>query len=165
MNNPDDQTGFSAPPPTPQYDPYAQVPANDPYAAVPGNDPYYPVQTVLGKRRSVGMVILLSIVTCGIWTVVWSYQNGEELKRYRGKGIGGALYAVITAFVSVVTMFLLAGEVEEAYRDLGYQSPVNTMTGLWFLLPIAGPIVWYVKMQDAINQYWTMLGQTNEPGL
>ena len=75
------------------------------------------------------------------------------------------MHLLITILASPVTMFLLAGEVEQAYRDMGQEPPVTTMSGLWFLLPLVGNIVWYVKMQDAINNYWTMHGQTNEPSL
>ena len=40
----------------------------------------------VGKPRSIGLVILLSIVTFGVWTIIWSYQNGEELKSYARTG-------------------------------------------------------------------------------
>ena len=43
----------------------------------------------VGKPRSVGLTILVSIVTFGIWTFLWSYWNGEELKAYRREGLGG----------------------------------------------------------------------------
>ena len=119
----------------------------------------------LGKRRSTGLVILLSIVTCGIWIFVWAYQNGDELNRWSGKGLGGGLHLVITIFVSPVTMFLMAGEVEQLYRDDGQEPPITTLWGLWFLLPLIGNIIWYVRIQDAINTYWTAHGQTNDPGL
>ena len=118
-----------------------------------------------GIRRSIGLTILLSIVTCGIWTWVWSYKNGEELKRFRHDGIGGVGYLFITIFISPVTMFLMANEVEKGYQESGRQSPVSTLLGLWFLLPIIGSFVWYIKMQHALNDLWTMHGQTNDPGL
>ena len=111
------------------------------------------------------MTILLSIVTCGIWTIVWSYKNGEELKQWRNDGIGGVGYLLITLFVSPVTMFLMASEVEKAYRDEGREPPITTIWGLWFLLPLIGPIIWYVRIQNALNDYWTLHGQTNDPGL
>jgi hypothetical protein len=119
----------------------------------------------LGKRRSTGLVILLSIVTCGIWTIVWSFQNGDELKRWSGDGLGGVGYLFITMFLSPVTMFLLAGEVEQLYRRDGQEPRITTIWGLWFLLPIIGNIIWYVRIQDAINDYWTAHGQTNDPSL
>jgi hypothetical protein len=125
-----------------------------------------------GKRRSAGLVILLSIVTCGIWTIVWSYQNGDELKRWSGKGLGGVGYLllmlsqlIVPLVGGVITMFLLAGEVEQRYRDDGREPPITAIWGLWFLLPIIGNFVWYLRIQSAINDYWTAHGQTNDPSL
>lgn len=155
------------PPPPPGAPPPPPPPAGG-SPLPPGYAPHQAVPSYgrpLGKRRSTGLVILLSIVTCGIWTIVWSYQNGDELNRWSGKGIGGGLYIVITIFVSPVTMFLLAGEVEQLYRDDGQEPPITTIWGLWFLLPLIGNIIWYVRIQDAINMYWTAHGQTNDPGL
>lgn len=119
----------------------------------------------LGKRRSAGLVILLTIVTCGVWAVVWAYQNGDELQRFSGKGLGGPVHLVVTILLSPVTMFLLAGEVEQRYRDDGQEPPITTIWGLWFLLPVIGNLIWYLRIQDAINAYWTAHGQTNDPGL
>lgn len=119
----------------------------------------------LGKRRSAGLVILLTIVTCGIWMLVWAYQNGGELQRYSGRGIGGVWHLVITLLMSPITMFLLAGEVEQRYREDGQDPPITAIWGLWFLLPIIGQFVWYFRIQNAINDYWTAHGQTNDPGL
>lgn len=110
-------------------------------------------------------MILLSIVTCGVWTVVWAYQNGDELQRFSGKGLGGVVHLIVTILVSPVTMFLLAGEVEQLYRDDGREPPITTIWGLWFLLPLIGNLIWYLRIQDAINDYWTAHGQTNDPSL
>lgn len=74
-------------------------------------------------------------------------------------------YLFITMFISPVTMFLLPGEIESAYQEQGLESPVSAIHGLWFLLPIIGNFVWYIKVQDALNNLWTMNGQTNDPGL
>ena len=46
---------------------------------------------------------------------------------------------------------LLAGEVEKLYRAEGKEPPITTIWGLWFLLPIIGNIIWYVRIQNAIN--------------
>ncbi len=110
-------------------------------------------------------MVLLSIVTFGIWTLVWSYQNGEELKARTGTGLGGVAYLFITLFLSPVTMFLMAGEVEQMYRREGREPPITTIWGLWFLLPIIGNFIWYFRIQDALNDYWTAHGATGSPGL
>jgi len=114
----------------------------------------------LGTQRSIVMVIFLTIVTLGIWTLVWSYQNGDELKRHANTGLGGVPYLLITLFISPVTMFLMAGEVEQLYRSEGKEPPITTIWGLWFLLPIIGNIIWYVRIQKSINDYWTSKGVT-----
>jgi hypothetical protein len=149
------------PPPPPPGD--AHSPS---YPATPaGGFGLAPHTGNLGKRRSAGLVILLTIVTCGIWAIVWAYQNGDELQRFSGKGLGGVVHLLITIFVSPVTMFLLAGEVEQLYRDDGQEPPITTLWGLWFLLPLIGNLIWYLRIQDAINDYWTAHGQINDPGL
>ena len=141
------------------------APGAVPQTPVPAQPAQYPPGGMLGKRRSAGLVILLTIVTCGVWAVVWSFQNGDELQKFSHKGIGGVGYLLITLFISPVTMFLLAGEVEQLYRDDGQEPPITTIWGLWFLLPIIGNLVWYLRIQDAINDYWTAHGQTNDPSL
>jgi hypothetical protein len=45
------------------------------------------------------------------------------------------------------------------YEDLdGQSSPVRGITGLWILLPLAGPFVWFIKVQGALNRYWESKG-------
>jgi hypothetical protein len=118
-----------------------------------------------GKARSIGLVILVTIVTFGIWTWVWSYQNGEEMKKHNGDGLGGGLYLLFTILLAPVTMFLLASEIEQMYNRAGKQSPVSALTGLWFLLPLIGNIVWYVKVQRALNDQWVSLGAAPPSGV
>ncbi|MDX2379516.1 MAG: DUF4234 domain-containing protein [Acidimicrobiia bacterium] len=163
------ETPATPPPPppgaTPPPPPAAAVSSPSAPGAPPPPPPPAPVAGPLGKGRSIGLVILLTIVTLGIWTLVWSYQNGEEIKRYTKTGIGGVGYLFITLFISVVTMFLLASEVEQMYRREGKEPPITTIWGLWFLLPIIGQIIWYVRIQKAINDFWRDHGWNGSPGL
>lgn len=154
----------SAPPPPP---PAAAVPP-PPVAATPPPPPVgAPAQPTgpIGKQRSIGLVILLTIVTFGIWTIVWSYQNGDEIKRHARTGLGGVAYLFITILISPVTMFLMASEVEKLYRREGKEPPITTIWGLWFLLPLIGNLIWYVRIQQAINDYWAAHGANEKPGL
>src|SRR5829696_4477429 len=89
----------SPPPTTPPSTPPPPPPPPPPTSAlvgVPGTDVAI---GPLGARRSTGLVILLSIVTCGIWTFVWAYQNGKELKDHTGTGLGGVAYLIVTLLV------------------------------------------------------------------
>ena len=119
----------------------------------------------IGKPRSVGLTILVTIVTFGFWAWIWSYLSGEELKNYRRDGLGGVAYLLFTVLLFPVTMFLMANEVEKLYVDAGEQPRITTLWGLWFLLPLIGNIIWYVGIQKAINEYWQARGGTTSPGL
>ena len=112
----------------------------------------------LGTPRSALVVILLTIVTFGIWTLVWSFQNGDELKRHTGRGLGGVAYLFITLLVAPVTLFLMASEVEPLYRSDGKEPPITTIWGLWFRLPLIGNLSWYLRIQRALNEYWIAHG-------
>ena len=113
----------------------------------------------VGHTRSIGLSILWAILTLGIYCVVWVYKTQEEVKRYSGNGVGGVLGLVIYILISPVTFFIVPSEVRYMYEDLdGQTSPVRGLTGLWILLPLAGPFVWFFKVQGALNRYWEAKG-------
>jgi hypothetical protein len=136
-----------------------------PASSPPSHPPAEPNGRPIGKPRSVGLTILVTIVTFGFWTWIWSYLNGDELKRYRRGGLGGVAYLLFTIFIVPVTMFVMASEVEGMYVDAGEPPRITTIWGLWFLLPIIGNIIWYVRIQNAINEFWQARGGTASPGL
>ncbi len=107
-----------------------------------------------GKPRSSLAVILLGIVTLGIYTLYWQYASFEELKDHTGQGIGGGLALVLAIFLGIVNVFLLPSEIGDLYQGAGRARPVSGWTGLWVLLPFVGGIVWVVKTQGALNRYW-----------
>jgi hypothetical protein len=113
----------------------------------------------IGNTRSIGLSILWAILTLTIYTYVWTYKTHEEIKRYSGNGVGGVIGFVIYFLLSPVTYFLVPSEVRYMYEDLdGGKSPVRGLTGLWILLPLIGPFVWFVKVQGALNRYWQSKG-------
>jgi hypothetical protein len=81
----------------------------------------------IGKPRSVGPTIRVTVVTVGFWTWLWSYWNGEELNMYRRDGVVGAAFLLFTIFIVPVTMFLMAGEVERMYTDASEESRITTL--------------------------------------
>jgi hypothetical protein len=119
----------------------------------------------IGTPRSVGLTILVTVVTFGFWTWIWSYWNGEELKTYRRDGVGGVAFMLFTIFFVPITMFLMASEVEKMYTDAGEEPRITALWGLWFLLPLIGNIIWYVRIQNAINEFWQARGGSTSPGL
>ncbi len=115
-----------------------------------------------GAFYGTGLVILLMIVTLGIWGIFWSYRTNEDLKRYNGDGLGGVLAIVIYLLLSIILMFTIPNEIEKMYQRDGRKSPISTVWGLWFLLPLIGNIIWYVKVQRVLNEFWQSKG--SRPG-
>jgi Domain of unknown function (DUF4234) len=111
----------------------------------------------LGQKRGIGFGILLFIVTLGIYGLYWVYKTSEEMKQHTGEGIGGILGLVVWIVVGAVMAFVIPSEIGNMYKKDGRQPPVTGWTGLWlfpFGIFIIPAIVWFVKVQGALNEYW-----------
>jgi Domain of unknown function (DUF4234) len=108
----------------------------------------------LGQPRGIGFAILIFIVTIGLYSLYWVFKTQEEVKEHSGIGVGGVLGLVIWILVSPVSWFLIPSEIGKMHQADGREAPFTGWTGLWFLLPIIGAIVWFVKIQGALNRYW-----------
>jgi hypothetical protein len=148
----------SVPPPFGEATPAPAAPAAPAYA---GPTHAAPAAGPIGQVRSTGTCILLAIVTLGIYTWFWYYKTHDEMKRHSGEGIGGGIALILAIFVGIVMPFLTPNEVGKLYERRGQKAPVNAMTGLWFLLLgwcLVGAIVWFVKTNNALNEYWESQG-------
>ncbi|HVF04327.1 MAG TPA: DUF4234 domain-containing protein [Frankiaceae bacterium] len=107
-----------------------------------------------GRPRGPWTGILLAVLTCGLYPFYWAYVTHNEIKQYSGVGVGGPLGLLIFFFGGVITMFLLPIEITEMTRRYGRQSTVSWRTGLWILLPLAGPLIWFLRVQRQLNDFW-----------
>jgi len=112
----------------------------------------------VGKPRRVLYIILLSIITFGIYGLVWIYKTFEEMKQYSGKGVGGWVGLILDLVIGFVVPFLMSSEVGKLYDADGKESPVSGWTGCWVFLPLVGGIVWLCKTQWALNSFWESKG-------
>jgi hypothetical protein len=65
--------------------------------------------------------------------------------------------------VSFVNAFITPSEIGALYARRGQPEPVKGTTGLWVIpgiLILIGPIIWFVKVNGALNDYWRSLGAT-----
>ena len=111
-------------------------------------------QGPLGKPRGIVFVIVLSIVTLGIYHLYWYYKSFEEMNRHTGNGIGGILGLLIAIIFNPINWFVMPSEIGNMYRGDGREAPMTGWTGLWILLPLVGWFVWTIKTQGALNRYW-----------
>ncbi len=116
------------------------------------------VGTSTGKIRNPWMVILLSIITLGIYSLFWQYATFRDMKEYSGDGIGGGLGLLFAFLIGIVNVFLMPSEVGHLYRREGREEPVTGLTGFWIFLPIVGWFIWTVKTQGRLNEYWEAHG-------
>lgn len=116
----------------------------------------------VGQVRSTGICILLTVVTLGFYSWYWYFVTHEEMKRHTGNGLGGGIALLLTIFIGIVMPFLTAHEVGQLYERRGQRPPVSALTGLWFLLLgwffFVGAIIWFVKVNGALNDYWRQQG-------
>ena len=158
------------PSPQPAYPPPAYGPAYPPPAY---GQPAYPPPTYgqlapysggpapIGQVRSTGICILLTIVTLGFYSWYWYYVTHDEMKRHSGNGLGGGLALLLTILVGFVMPYLTSSEVGQLYSRRGQQPPVTGLTGLWYfpgIFILVGPIIWFIKTNDALNGYWRAVG-------
>jgi hypothetical protein len=112
----------------------------------------------IGELRKPLTVVLLSIVTCGIYLLWWYYRSFEDLKQNTGEGIGGLLGLLLAIFCSIVNWFLLPAELGNAYVREGKEQPCSAVTGFWNFIPIVGGIIWIYKVQNRLNDFWAPKG-------
>jgi Domain of unknown function (DUF4234) len=110
------------------------------------------------KVRDPVVVVVLSIVTLGIYHLYWIYQVYRELKETQREGIGPVLGLVLAILLGVVNWFVLPSEIGNMYERQGKEKPVRGVTGFWNLIPLVGTIIWLVKVQKALNREWETLG-------
>jgi hypothetical protein len=111
----------------------------------------------VGRPRGIGVGILLFVITLGFYGWYWVFKTQEEIKQHTGHGLGGVLGLVVSILISAVSAFVIPSEVGKMYGQDGRAAPISGWTGLWlfpggiFIIPA---IVWFVKVQGALNRYW-----------
>ena len=119
-----------------------------------------------GQQRGVGFVILLTIVTLGIYSLYWVYKTQEEMKQHTGDGLGGVLGLVIWILIWPVSAFVIPHEIATMHKKDGREPPFSAWVGLWlfpFGILLIPAIVWFVKVQGALNRYWESKGPADVP--
>jgi len=144
--------------PSGQYNPYAQQPGYGAAQPAPGPGGRYVPPTLDEIWYKATPNMLLYAVTCGIWGAAWSYRTHDDLQKHNGEGLGGAIGLVLGLLAAIVIGFTVPMELEKAYKRNGWASPVKATDGLFLLIPLVGPFIWYPKVQAALNSYWVSQG-------
>jgi len=150
LNESEEPIAGSETPPAPQPDAVVSPPLPATQAGPSGP---------IGQPRGVAFVIILSIVTFGIYHLYWYFVSFEEMKRHTSNGIGGIIGLLIGIVFTPINWFVMPSEIGNMYRGDGREAPMTGWTGLWMFLPIVGWFVWTIKVQRALNRYWESKAQ------
>jgi hypothetical protein len=103
-------------------------------------------------------VILLTIVTLGFYSWYWIYKTMEEIGGHVGEGLGGVLSLVIWILIRRMAF----GKCRRSGGTRGRpEPPVTGWTASGSSPGVFIPaIVWFVKIQGALNRYWEGKGAT-----
>ena len=115
----------------------------------------------LGKPRNPFVVLILGIVTLGIYALIWQYSIFEELRNWRGQGWSGIIFLLLFLFFGVALIavpWLLPAYIGRMYEEDGKAKPITGLSGFWVLLPLIGGIVWLFKVQNTLNRFWESKG-------
>ena len=110
-----------------------------------------------GRPRGIGFGIFMFIVTLHFYSWYWVFKTQEEIKQHTGEGLGGVLGLVIWILLNPVEAFVIPSEVGKMYAKDEQKPPMTGWTGLWLFpggILIIPAIVWFVKVQRALNRYW-----------
>lgn len=108
-------------------------------------------------KRSIGVAILLSIVTCGIYGIIWMIKLNDELNALAGKQgatSGGMVFllTLITCGIYGWFWYYKMGENVDAIKA-SRGIPSSNSPIIYLVLGLFGlGIVNYCLMQDAINK-------------
>lgn len=108
-----------------------------------------------GLTRSPVGVFLLSIVTFGIYGLVWYYKINEELKNFHPSiqvnPLNMILLSLFVPFFFIFSIFYTGQRIQQAQTVAGLPATASPGIGVLLAIVIGGHSFYY---QDALNNLW-----------
>lgn len=117
-------------------------------------------------KRSPVAVLLLSIVTCGIYQLYLIYRITQEIRDFRGdttlNPVAELLICILTCGLYQLYWFYKYGRlVFDMQQRVGVDSP-SDLSLVLLLLPIFGfAVVSFLLLQAELNRVWDSVGPTS----
>jgi hypothetical protein len=113
----------------------------------------------IGTQRSAITIILLSIVTCGIYMYYWLYKTMEDINNASGeKRFDSTLMLILCIFISPV-MFYVWYKIDKELNQLSAREGLHYEEKfiMWLLLSLVcgvGAFLMLFNVTDALNSIW-----------
>ncbi|MDD3191900.1 MAG: DUF4234 domain-containing protein [Bacilli bacterium] len=100
------------------------------------------------KKRSLLMMLLLTIITLGIYEVVWYVKFQMELKAQTGKGFGGLAHFLLTIVTFGIYFIYWQYAAGKRLAEQGLEDQSVLYLILAFVFPVINPYL----MQNQANK-------------
>ena len=122
--------------------------------AAPRRRPHGP----LGEERGIAVMVLLTLLTCGIWGIYIQYKIGEELNRHEGKGRINPGLDLLLSFLTCGLWFIyVMYKYPQALHDITVEEempPVDVMVACLLLTIFGFGFVSLAILQNELNKHW-----------
>ena len=103
------------------------------------------------EKRSIATCIILTIVTCGIYGIIWAIKIAKDAVKVKDVNDDGTLEAVLTVFFPFIGFFLSEKKFAEGCQAAGIPHSDNSI--LYLVLGLFGlGIVDFCLMQSELNK-------------
>lgn len=109
------------------------------------------------EKRGVALAIILSIITCGIYTIYWFIKLNDEINQLDGDansvsgGVAFLLTLVTCGIYGLYWMYKMGDKLDNIHLRKGF--PTQSRGIVYLILSLFGfNIVSYALMQDSLNK-------------
>jgi len=108
-----------------------------------------------GKTRSPVTVIILSIVTCGIYGLFWYYTIMDDLNKASDKEVINPVMFLVLAILCGPIMYYILYMIDKNLAELSRQEGLEYKENfiLWLLLTLVCGIGTFIAMYQITNAY------------
>ncbi|WP_207940246.1 hypothetical protein DOK78_002278 [Enterococcus sp. DIV2402] len=123
---------------------------------------------LLGRERSVLLVVVLTLITCGIYFFVWMYQVTKELTEYTedyrlSPGLAVVFTLLTCGFYTLYWWYRINNLMMTAQHETGYQVMADNKW-LFLLCSVVGfSIINMAIIQSDLNLLWERAEVAEEP--
>ena len=106
------------------------------------------------QNRNIALYIVLSLVTCGIFAIIWAISLARDAVHVKDEKDDGLLEIILMLFVPCVGFFLAEKKFSEGCAAKGIAHTDNSI--IYLILGLVGlGIVNFVMMQSDLNKIAT----------
>jgi len=104
------------------------------------------------QKQSPVLVIVLTLVTCGIYGIIWNFKVAKELNDFTGREVIPMWVPIVSYFFGPVMFYFADAAITEIAREKGFEwkSKLVMWVLTWFCLMV-GQFIYMFQVQTQLN--------------